>query len=198
MVTEFKKVCILLIFALFAVSSSVLAADTYEIDAGHSTIGFAVKHLAVGTTRGSFTDYAGVFNFDPNDYSTFEVDVTIQTKSINTNLEARDTHLRSGDFLDAENNPTISFKSTRLEKRGEGQVIVGDLTIRGVTKQVTVPVTLAGPVKSPFGATVIGIAGDLRINRQDYGVAWSKNLDNGGLVVDDFVDLIVELEAQKK
>ncbi|MCA9406978.1 MAG: YceI family protein, partial [Candidatus Omnitrophica bacterium] len=125
----------------------------FDIDVGHSTIGFAVKHLQVGTTRGSFTDYTGKIAYDPEDLSLFSADVTIQTASIDTKVEARDKHLKSGDFFEVEKYPTITFKSNRLEKRGEGMVLVGDLTIKEVTKTLTVPVTVSGPVNSPFGAT---------------------------------------------
>lgn len=173
-------------------------AAVYDIDPGHSTIGFAVKHLQVGTTRGGFGDYTGKIEYDESDLSKFNADVVIQAKSIDTKLEARDNHLRNPDFLDTDNNATITFKNAKLEKRGEGTVIVGDLTIRGVTKSVTIPVTIAGPVKSPFGADVIGINGQTRINRQDFGVSWNKALDNGGFVVDDWVDLVVEIEASSK
>ena len=173
-------------------------AGVYEIDSVHSSLGFAVKHLGVSTTRGSFNNSAGSIKFDKDDYSSFSVDVTIQVDSINTHNEARDKHLKSPDFFDAATYPTITFKSNRLEKRGEGAVIVGDLTMRDVTKQLTIPVTLSGPVKSPMGGEVIGIAAQITINRQDYGISWSKNLDNGGLVVADNVDLVIEIEAGKK
>lgn len=173
-------------------------AGAYEIDSVHSSLGFAVKHLGVSTTRGSFNNSAGSIKFDKDDYSSFSVEVTIEVDSINTHNEARDKHLKSPDFFDAATYPTITFKSNRLEKRGEGAVIVGDLTIRDVTKELTIPVTLSGPVQSPMGGEVIGIAAVITINRQDYGVSWSKNLDSGGLVVADNVDLIIELEAVKK
>ena len=173
-------------------------AGTYEIDSVHSSLGFAVKHLGISTTRGSFDNFAGSIKFDRDDYSSFSVQVTIQVDSINTRNEGRDKHLKSADFFDAVTYPTITFKSNRLEKRGEGAVIVGDLTIRDVTKELTIPVTLSGPVQSPMGGEVIGIAAVITINRQDYGVSWSKNLDSGGLVVADNVDLILELEAFKK
>lgn len=189
------------IFTVFAgtiLMATAAYAGTYQIDTTHSTLGFAVKHLQVGTTRGGFDDYAGAIVFDKDDYSTFNADVTIQSKSINTNLENRDNHLRSADFFDVENHSTITFKSSRLEKRGEGVVIVGDLTMKGVTKTLTIPVTVSGPIQSPFGGEVIGIAGQTFINRQDFGITWNKDLDNGGVVVDNQVTLIIEIEAHKK
>lgn len=171
---------------------------SYEIDASHSTLGFAVKHLAVGTTRGGFNTYEGSVIFDPNDYSSFEAIVTIDANTIDTNNEGRDKHLRSPEFFDTEKFPEISFYSDRLEKRGEGNVIIGTLTMKGISQELTIPVELSGPVMSPYGSNVIGIKAQIQINRQDYGVSFSKTMDNGGLVVADMVDLIIEIEAHHK
>ena len=171
---------------------------TYAIDVSHSTIGFAVKHLQVGTTRGAFSDYTGSIHYDPENLASFSADVSIKVDSIDTRNEGRDEHLRNPDFFDTATYPNITFTSNRLEKRGEGHVIVGDLTIRDVTKQLTIPVQISGPVKSPFGSTVMALAAQITINRQDFNVSWSKQLDNGGLVVADLVDLIIEIEAQYK
>lgn len=173
-------------------------STSYEIDASHSTLGFAVKHLAVGTTRGGFNTYEGSVIFDPNDYSSFEAIVTIDANSIDTNNEGRDKHLRSPEFFDTEKFPEISFYSDRLEKRGEGNVIIGTLTMKGISQELTIPVELSGPVMSPYGSNVIGIKAQIQINRQDYGVSFSKTMDNGGLVVADMVDLIIEIEAHHK
>ncbi|MBP9853738.1 MAG: polyisoprenoid-binding protein [Candidatus Omnitrophica bacterium] len=173
-------------------------AVSYEIDAVHSTLGFTVKHMAVGTTRGSFSDYKGTVVFDPNDFSTFQADVTINAASIDTNNEGRDKHLKGADFFDAEKFPEITFKSTRLEKNGAGAVIVGNLTMKGVTKEITIPVQITGPIASPHGANVIGLEGQVQVNRQDYGISFSKALDNGGLMVGDNVNIIIEIEAGHK
>lgn len=178
-------------------TSTPADAPAYDIDVGHSTLGFAVKHLGVGTTRGSFREYDGTIHFDPDNFDSFMAEVTIDAASIDTKLKKRDDHLRASDFFDVENHPEITFTSSRLEKRGEGAVIIGDLTMKGVTKQLTIPVQMSGPVQSPFGPTVIALEAEIMINRQDYGISWSKTLDNGGLVVDDNVTLIIELEAQK-
>jgi len=177
---------------------SFAAAEKYDIDATHSTLGFAIKHMQVGTTRGGFNDYTGSVSYDPDDFSTFNAEATIQVNSIDTKVEARDKHLKSPEFFDAEKFPTITFSSTRLEKRGEGTVIVGSLTMKDITKEITFPVLISGPVKSPYGATVIGIEGETMINRQDYGISFSKALDNGGLMVDDMVKLVIEIEASIK
>lgn len=196
----FRKLMVFVAVISLLVGAQVapaLAANMYEIDAAHSTLGFAVKHLQVGTTRGGFTDYSGVIEFDPADYATFKADVSIQVNSIDTNNEKRDGHLRSADFFDVETFQTITFKSDKLEKRGEGAVIIGDLTIKGVTKQLTIPVEISGPIQGMGEGTVIGITGQTTINRQDFGVSWNKTLDAGGLVVDDMVNLVIEIEAHK-
>ncbi len=176
----------------------LLAADKYEIDSVHSNIGFSVKHLMVSTVLGHFNDYTGAIEFDKSDDAAFKADVTIQTQSIDTNNENRDKHLRNADFFDAEKYPTITFQSKKLTAAGDGYEIVGDLTMHGVTKEITIPVTIAGPVKGPSGADVIGLSGTTTINRQDFGISWNKGLDSGGLVVEDNVKLIIDIEAHKK
>ena len=148
---------------------------------------------------GQFDDYAGTIEFDPADAKSFKADATIQVTSINTHVDGRDKHLRSADFFDAEKFPTITFQATQLEaKGGENYNITGSLTIRGVTKTIVIPSTISGPVKSPFGASVIGLSGEAEINRQDFGVSWSKAMDNGGLVVGDIVKLKINIEAKKE
>lgn len=172
---------------------------SYQIDATHSTLGFAVKHLGVGTTRGGFNTYEGSITFDPNDFSTFEAIVTLDANTIDTKNEGRDKHLRGPDFFDTEKFPEIKFYSTRLEKTADGStVIIGDLTMKDVTKEITIPVEISGPVASPFGSTVIGINGQLQVNRQDYGISFSKAMDNGGLIVGDMVNIVIEIEAHHK
>lgn len=195
-----KSIHLIIVFTalLFLTRNSLAAAEKYDIDAVHSTLGFAIKHMQVGTTRGGFNDYTGSVSYDPDDFSTFNAEVTIQVNSLDTKVAARDKHLKSPEFFDAEKFSTITFKSTRLEKRGEGAVIVGDLTMKGVTKEITFPVSISGPVKSPHGEMVIGIQGETMINRQDYGISFSKTLDNGGLMVDDMVTLVIEIEADFK
>ena len=175
-------------------AGKVFAADVYSIDPAHSTIGFSVKHLVVGTTSGLFGDYAGTITYDPNDAAAFKAEATIQAKSINTNDAKRDAHLQAADFFDVEKFTTITFVS----KSFDGTNLVGDLTIKGVTKEVSIPVTVEGPVKGMMGDDVIGLSGQLKINRQDYGVNWNKTLDAGGLAVGNDVAITINLEAHKK
>lgn len=183
------------VFSLLLVTSAQ-AVDTYIIDKSHSTIGFAVKHLMVSTTRGEFREYEGVIKFDKDDLSAFTAEVTIQTDSLDTRDGKRDVHLKAEDFFDVEQYPTLTFNNAKLSQKSSGYEIVGDLTIRDVTKTVSIPVDLSGPVVSPFtGNKVIGITGEITINRQDFGISWSKTMDQGGFVVDNNVRIIVEIEG---
>ncbi len=178
--------------------AGVAAADIYNIDTAHSTIGFDIKHLMVGTTSGSFNDYQGTIEYDPANVAATKIDATIQAASIDTRNADRDNHLRSADFFDTANYAVITFKSTKVEASGDGYVITGDLTMHGVTKEISIPVSIGGPVQSPFGSWAIGISGKTKINRQDFGIAWNKTLDQGGVVVGDEVVVIVNVEAHKK
>lgn len=194
-----KKIVVVVTLVLSVFMTRIASsADKYDIDPAHSTIGFAVKHLMVSVVRGGFNEFNGSIDFDSKDPSAFKADLTIQTQSINTNVSKRDTHLKSPDFFNADKFPTITFASKKLTPQSSGYAITGDLTMHGVTKEITIPVSISGPIKSPFGTQVIGLSGEITINRQDYGVSWSKNLDSGGLVVDDNVKVIVEIEADKK
>lgn len=192
----------LLFSAALVAASALYAADTYTIDNTHSSVGFAVKHLMVTNTKGQFKDYTGTIQYDAKDIAKSSVEVTIQAASIDTANTDRDNHLRGGDFFDAAKFPEITFKSTKILKQGLGYEALGKLTIKGVTKDVKIPFTLSGPVKDPWGNTKLGIEGGLVINRQDYGVTWSKTLDNGNLVVanDVKIELVIEaaLAAPKK
>ncbi len=191
------------LFALAAVltvglAAPVLAADTYVLDAAHSNVGFAVKHLVISTVSGHFSDVSGEIQYDEADIMKSSVSVTIKTSSINTNNGKRDDHLRSADFFDAENNPEITFKSNSIEKEGDGTVAVGTLTIKGVSKEVRLPFEITGKIKDMSGNNKIGVEGSLTINRQDYGVSWSKTMDNGGLVVGNVVKISFSVEAAQK
>ena len=180
----------------FAVAAQ---ANEYVLDTGHSSINFAVTHLMISEVKGGFTDYRGTVQYDPADVSKTEVDVTIQVASIDTHLEARDNHLRSADFLDAEKFATSTFKSTMAKKEDDGSVtLVGDLTMRGVTMKVSLPVKITGPVKSPMGGEVIGLSGEFIVNRSEFGIAWNKDMDGGGVVVGNDVKISINAEAKRE
>jgi polyisoprenoid-binding protein YceI len=177
------------------VASSAFAADEYKIDPVHSRVGFAVKHMVVNTVHGRFTDYNGSILLDDKDPSKSSVNVTIKTASINTDNTGRDTDLRSANFLDVEKFPEISFKSKAVEKKADGFVAHGTLTIRGVSKDVDMPFTLSGPIDTGRGK-LLGAEAGLTINRQDYGVAWSRSLAGGELVVANDVKIEINVEAK--
>jgi polyisoprenoid-binding protein YceI len=171
--------------------------DTFNIDPGHSTVGFKVRHMVLTNVTGRFDAFEGVINYDAENIENSSVEVKIEAASINTNHEKRDGDLRGGEFLAADKHPEITFKSKKVIESEDGYVAVGDLTIRGVTKEVELPFTLAGPITSPWGQMVIGVEATLEINRQDYGVTWSKKLDNGGLVAGDQIKIELNIEAKK-
>jgi len=187
--------------AIALAAAPAVAADVFTIDPTHSNVGFKVTHMMVSKVRGGFTDFRGTIRLDADDMSRSSVEVTIRTASIDTGNPDRDTHLRSADFLDADQYPEITFASTRVEKNadGSGYVAHGELTVRGVTRDLSLKFSINGPVADPWGNRRIGIEiQPITINRQDYGVSWSKTLDTGGLVVSDQVTLDLAVEATHK
>jgi polyisoprenoid-binding protein YceI len=189
-----RKVILGLFMILGVVSTSVFAADTYKIDPVHSNINFTVKHMMVSNVTGQFDKYDGVVMYDPKDLANSKVDVTIQADSINTRNDKRDGHLKSPDFFDTAKFPTITFVSKKITPTE----IVGDLTMKGVTKEVTIPATVTGPVKGAMGGDVIGVNGTFTLNRQDYGISYNKTLDQGGLALSNDVTITIGIEADKQ
>ncbi|MFX0095986.1 MAG: YceI family protein, partial [Candidatus Hodarchaeota archaeon] len=147
---------------------------------------------------GKFGDYTIDFMFDEKDLSKSSVKATIKTASINTDNKQRDEHLRSADFFDAEKYPEITFVSDEIKKKGGQYVAKGTLTIRGVSKEIELPFIILGPVQDSRGNTRIGVEASLTIDRQEYGVSWSKTLDTGSLVVSDEVNIKLDVELQKE
>lgn len=187
-----------IIFALLVallVAQTVSGAERYEIDTAHTFVTFSIDHLVVSKARGSFKDVSGVIMYDAKDISKSSVEVNIKTESINTNNDNRDKHLRSADFFDVEKYPLMTFKSKRVEKRGDGFAAVGDLTIHGVTKEVTMPFKLNGPIKDPSGTSRVGIEASMKIDRRDFGITWGKTLDSGGLMLGNDVTIEINVEA---
>lgn len=178
-------------------ASQAFAADVYTIDTAHSTFAFTIKHLMVSYVSGGFSQSEGNVTYDPNDMAAFEAKATIQTGSINTLNKQRDDHLKGPDFFDAAKFPTITFVTKKIVTQENRSTLVGDLTIKGVTKEVSIPVTISGPVESPMGGTVIGVNGQFFLNRQDFGISWNKSLDKGGVVLSDEVTITFSIEAKK-
>jgi polyisoprenoid-binding protein YceI len=175
------------------------AADTYEIDPAHTSVQFSVRHMMISNVRGEFTKVAGKATGDVANPAAATVEATIDAASIDTRNEKRDEHLRSPDFLDVAKFPTITFKSTKVEKAGEGWKLSGDLTLHGVTKPVVLDVTnVTPPTKDPWGNTRIGASATTKINRQDYGIVFNKTLDGGGVLVGDEIAITIDVEVMKK
>jgi len=185
-----------LLAGLFLLCGSAMAADQYKIDPVHSNVGFAVKHMVVNTVHGRFNDWSGEIIYDDKDPAKSSVNVTIKTASINTENSDRDTHLKSPDFLDVQKFPEISFQSKSVDKQSDGFVAHGVLTIRGVSKNVDLPFKINGPIKVG-DSNLLGAEASLTINRQDYGVAWSKSLAPGELVVANDVKIDINVEAKQ-
>ena len=186
----------LLLLAL--VVATPLAAAEYQIDVSHSSVGFQVRHMAISKTNGVFDDYAGSFSFEPGKPETWSCEAVIQATSINTNNGKRDDHLRSEDFFNAAEFPTLTFKSTgvKMEDESEG-VLKGDLTIHGITKPVELEFEILGTVTDPWGNERAGFSAEVKINRQDFGLSYSNVLEAGGLVVGDDVKIFLEIEGIK-
>jgi polyisoprenoid-binding protein YceI len=183
--------------AATAYSAEALAADKYALDHAHTTVGFSVKHMVITSVKGTFGEFDGTIEFDEEDLTKTSASGAIQVASIDTNNEKRDAHLTSGDFFDAEKHPEILFASKKVESRKDGHVMIGDMTIRGVTKEIEIPFELVGKITDPMGNVRIGLRATAEINRQDFGVSWSKTLDGGGLVVGDRVKIELDIEAIK-
>ena len=171
------------------------AVGTYDIDVSHTRVGFAVRHMAVSKVRGEFQEFAGTLELgeDPVDS---KIEVTIQAGSVDTHDDNRDNHLRTNDFFDTEQHPVWTFTSTAIRPVTATEWHVdGDLTIRGVTRQVTLDATLEGVVKDPYGNHRVGFSATTSIVRDDFGVSFNGVMEAGGLVVAKKVDIDIELEA---
>ncbi len=168
---------------------------SWKIDPAHSEITFSVRHLMVSNVQGRFERFSGVVNFDEENPQNSSVEVQIEAASINTREPQRDAHLRSPDFLNADQFPYLTFKSKRIEVLDDSHGrIIGDLTIRDVTREVTLDVVFNGKVKSPFGFTTAGFSASAKINRKDWGLVWNVALETGGVLVGEEVNIQIELE----
>lgn len=178
----------------------VASASTWNIDPDHSNIGFKVKHMMVSNVKGSFEKHTGVIEIDDKDITKSKVQVSIDTASINTNIQKRDDHLRSVDFFDVAKYPTMTFVSKKVAKAGKDKLkVTGDLTLHGVTKQVVLDVE--GPTqesKDPWGNIRKGITATTKINRKDFGLVWNAALETGGVAVGEEVTITLEIEAIRK
>lgn len=176
--------------------AALIPADTatYRIDVGHSELTFRIRHL-MSRANGTFREWTGTITADPADWSTGSVDVTIQAASIDTRHERRDNDLRSDNFFDVANHPTITFKSTRVEMDGSRIIVTGDLTMKGVTK----PLVLTGEFLGRMGVGTarerIGFSATGKLNRTDYGIVWNRAVEGGGVLLGDEVEITLAVEA---
>lgn len=170
------------------------ASGTYNFDKAHSSIGFRVKHLGLVEVPGYFRDFTGSINYDAKDVSKSSVEFTAKTTSVDTGVGARDNHLRTADFFEVEKYPEMTFKSAKVEKKGNQWIITGDLTMKGVTKQISFPFEIAGFLPGERG-TRMGATAETTINRRDFGVNYGSKLPNGTPQLSDDVKVILNVEA---
>jgi polyisoprenoid-binding protein YceI len=182
-----------------ALATPQTAVSTWKIDPAHSVAEFKVKHMMISNVKGQFAKISGVLTFDENDLTKSHIEASIEAASINTREEQRDAHLKSADFFHVEQHPTLSFKSTRITQKGDGELsVAGDLTIRGVTRPVVFSVEgPTPPAKDPWGNTRIGLSATTKINRKDYGLTWNAALETGGILVGDEVTITLDVQFVK-
>jgi polyisoprenoid-binding protein YceI len=184
---------------LLALVSAQAQAETarYNVDLDHSTVEFRVAHMVVSKTTGRFMDYNGFIEMDPEVLTVKTIEAEIKTASVNTNHQKRDTHLRSADFFNVEKYPVMTYKLKSYRRTGDDYTAVGDLTLLGVTREIALVGKFNGVAKDPWGNVRAGFTAEGKFNRKDFGMNWSKTLDNGGLVVGDEVQIKLDIECIK-
>ena len=184
------------LIASFIFVNTGVASQTFEVDPSHASIGFKIEHLVISKVKGDFREFSATLVLD-DEGRLDEASSNIKVASIDTGITKRDDHLRGADFFDANQFPEITFKSKNVKQSEGVDILVGDLTIHGVTKEVELPFTIKGPVKGPMGKTRIGFEASTIINRKDYGLTWNKVMETGGFVVGENLELLIDLEAIK-
>ena len=178
--------------------TSTTATSTWKIDPAHSGAEFKVKHMMISYVRGSFSGISGVLNRVEADHTRSTLEVSIDVGTINTLDAQRDGHLKSPDFFHAEKFPAMTFKSTHIERKGDGYAVTGDLTIRDVTKSVVLNVEdVSEPAKDPWGNMRIGLTATAKINRKDFGLTWNSTLETGGVLVGEDVSITLDVQLIK-
>lgn len=167
----------------------------YTLDVSHSRLGFSARHAMVTTVRGAFPAFEGTATIDAATPANSRVNLTIDVASVSTGAADRDGHLRSGDFFDVENYPTMTFRSTSVEREGDEWAVTGDLTIKDATLPVTILFEEAGSARDPFGNLRVGFEGATTVNRKDWGLTWNAALETGGVLVSDKVKLEFDVSA---
>jgi polyisoprenoid-binding protein YceI len=181
--------------------STVIAPSVtaWSVDPTHTNVEFSVRHLMIATVKGRFADVSGTVTTDDADPRNGSVDITIGVSSVDTREERRDAHLRSADFFDAEKFPAMTFRSTRIEPGSDGALtLIGELTIRGVTKEVALAVASEGRAKDPWGGERAGFTATGKVKRGDFGLTWNQALETGGVVVGDEVKISLDVELLRQ
>jgi polyisoprenoid-binding protein YceI len=179
-------------------TDSINVRQSWVIDTAHTNINFTVSHMVISEVTGTFKEFQGTVSAAHDDFSDAQIDVTINAKSINTENNDRDNHLRSADFFDAENHPVLRFQSTGVEVKGKGKLIItGDLTLRGVTKSVSLDATFKGTAVNPWGQLVAAFKATTAINRKEWGLMWNAALEAGGFLVGEEIELTLNVELNQ-
>ncbi len=179
-------------------SDSVNVNSAWVIDTAHTNINFTVSHMVISEVTGTFKEFQGTVTASKEDFSDAQIEVTINAKSINTENNDRDNHLRSADFFDTENHPVLTFKSTAVENKGNGKLsISGDLTMRGVTKSVVLESKYKGQMVNPWGQIVAAFKGSTTLNRKEWGLMWNAALEAGGFLVGEEIELTLNIELNQ-
>lgn len=175
--------------------AATTGVTTWRIDAAHTVVEFSVKHLMIATVKGRFGAVEGTLETRGDDASKATVDVTVDTKSVDTRAEQRDAHLRSPDFFDVERFPTITFRSTKVERTGTtGLKVTGDITIRGVTRPLILNVVEEGHARDPWGGERAVFSATGKVRRSDFGLNWNQGLEAGGVLVGDDINLMIDVQ----
>jgi len=176
-----------------------MAQENWQVDGAHSAVNLAVRHMVISKVRGHFGRWSAKLQLDTAELTRSTVEVDLEAASIETGVADRDTHLRSPDFLDAAKYPTLRYRSRRVEAASKDRLrVIGDLTIRDVTREVVLDVEYGGQGKDPWGNTRVGFTATASLNRKDFGLTWNQALETGGVLVADRVDIEIELQAVKQ
>jgi polyisoprenoid-binding protein YceI len=178
-------------------SSTVSRRETWSVDASHSSVGFVARHMLISKVHGTFKSFDGRLELDESDLTRSAIEVTIDATSVDTAEPKRDAHLRSADFFDVEKYPSLTFRSSQIEKRGDGFAVTGDLTIHGVTREVVLDVNLEGRGKDPWGGERIAFTARTSVRREDFGLTWNQLLETGGVLVSSKIDIELDVQAVK-
>jgi polyisoprenoid-binding protein YceI len=171
----------------------------WAVDASHSGLDFSIRHMMIAKVKGTFHTFEAVVEADPTDLTTADISVSVDLSSVDTRNKDRDGHLQSADFFDVENNPKMTFQSTKITKTGDGEYdVIGNLSLHGITKSETLAVSFEGAGKDPWGNEKVGFSGHGSIKRSDFGLTYNAALETGGVLISDDVKISFEIEAVKQ